>query len=154
MVTCGTYATVLTNINRPSLSVLEDFILEAIENAVRNDVFFYSSAMWRYPRLSFCVTLLIDTSVSTFETAKVQINYAWTRKVKYNPYFLLVTDKPVLRGHLWYKKWPFQTGDLLKEVFVSLIAHARIYSLMLEQCLPKFWTVISSSSRLWMYSKF
>jgi hypothetical protein len=45
MVTCGTYATVLTNINRPSLSVLEDFILEAIENAVRNDVFFYSSAM-------------------------------------------------------------------------------------------------------------
>ena len=26
------------------------------------------------------------------------------------------TVKPVLRGHLWVKKWPFKTGDLLREV--------------------------------------
>jgi hypothetical protein len=27
------------------------------------------------------------------------------------------TVKPVLRGHLWGKeKWPYKTGDLLKEV--------------------------------------
>ena len=24
--------------------------------------------------------------------------------------------KPVLRGHLWDKKWPYKTGGLLKEV--------------------------------------
>jgi hypothetical protein len=26
------------------------------------------------------------------------------------------TVKPVLRGHLWVKRWPFKTGDLLREV--------------------------------------
>ena len=32
-------------------------------------------------------------------------------EVRYN------TVKPVLRGHLWdKKKWPYNTGDLLKEV--------------------------------------
>jgi hypothetical protein len=31
--------------------------------------------------------------------------------------FFITTVKPVLRGHLWYKKkWPYKTGDLLKEV--------------------------------------
>jgi hypothetical protein len=30
---------------------------------------------------------------------------------------ILYTIKPVLRGHLWEKKkWPYKTGDLLKEV--------------------------------------
>jgi len=30
---------------------------------------------------------------------------------------LLTTAKPVLRGYLWdKKKWPYKTGDLLKEV--------------------------------------
>jgi hypothetical protein len=31
---------------------------------------------------------------------------------------ILNTVKPVLRGHLWdkEKKWPYKTGDLLKEV--------------------------------------
>ena len=29
----------------------------------------------------------------------------------------IVTVKPVLRGHIWDKeKWPYKTGDLLKEV--------------------------------------
>ena len=36
--------------------------------------------------------------------------------INHNSFLYIYTVKPVLRGHLWDKeKWPYKTGDLLKD---------------------------------------